>query len=116
MEFQVWNVVFVSISYILTGLFFVLLYHQFGTEKMKERVSTKIFNTVVGLIVGVFVFFNATSYGFKVNTLSVPNQVYVPQVQEIDSGKPFVDSGPSRIGQFDEALQKFPIKANPDNE
>lgn len=110
MEFQLLNVAFVSISYILTGLFFVLLYRQFGTEKMKERVSTKNFNAAVGLAVLVIIFFNATSYGVKstATVMSTPTEVYVPQRQEIETGGKFIDSGPSRIGQFDERINEGP--------
>lgn len=108
MEFQLFNLLFVSVTPILAALVFAFGYAKFAPDAFKERVSTTLVNTALTVFVLVTLAMNVMNYGVKVKATatSTPTQAYVPQRQEIETGAKFIDNGPSRIGQFDDELEK----------
>lgn len=119
MEFNILNVVFLSLPTIVTaGAFLFLFYVIFDFIAKQSGKITADIKTVVrkGLIflwavIAVFTMISvASNHIVKNKVVSTPVLEYVPQVRDVpDPNSDFLQTPESRFGKFDERISNEPV-------
>lgn len=110
MELGIQNILFgmasSAIPLLLLGYFVAWLVNKHAEKSPITRSHLWTFTVVV--LVASFIF-SYTTYGPRVKATGLnttPSIQYDPQRQEVVTGGRFIDSGPSRMGQFTEELEQ----------
>lgn len=122
MEFGIQNVLFgmasSAIPILIIGYFIAWMMNRYVTSKPSLITRSHLWVFTVIVLMTTFIF-SYTTYGPRIKATGLndtPSIQYSPQRQKIETGKPFIDSGPSRRNQFTEELEQRRLQDQQQNE